>query len=250
MFRGIDHIVIACPDPGRAADDLEAELGITATGGGRHEGRGSHNRLVFLADGSYLELIGVTDADLAAGSPVGAATLRALALGGGLATLAIAVDDLESAVTLLAARGAILGPVTHGSRRRDDGGLVEWWTAVPDEPLGPTMPFLIEHAYTGVEWGPAALAQRAEFVHPIGSSVRLRGLAVATADPSAAADGLQAHVGIVVGPDGAELGPHRLRLASPGSEVVRATLSLHANGVSPRTATVGGLRIEVTSGTG
>ncbi len=43
MFRGIDHLVIACPDPGRAADDLEAEIGITATGGGRHEGRGSHS---------------------------------------------------------------------------------------------------------------------------------------------------------------------------------------------------------------
>ncbi len=250
MFRGIDHLVIACPDPGRAADDLEAEIGITATGGGRHEGRGSHNRLVFLADGSYLELIGITDEDLAAGSPVGAAALRALKVGGGLATFAIAVDDLEPAVAALTARGASLGPVTHGSRRRDDGEMVKWWTAVPDEPLGPTMPFLIEHAYTGIEWGPEALAQRAEFIHPIGSSVRLRSLAVATADPVDAAAALQTHVGVTVGPNGAEIGPHRLRLASPESGMDHATLSLRADGASPRTATVGGLRIELTSGTG
>ena len=249
MFRGIDHLVIACVDPDAAAAELRSTLGLVATGGGLHEGLGTHNRLVFLADESYLELIGVTDAGLASRSPVGAATLRALATGGGLATFALAVDDLESAVASLTAEGASMGPATHGSRRRDDGELVEWWTAAPDEALGPSIPFLIEHAYTGIEWGPEALAARATFVHPIGSPVHLVSLEVETDDVAAATARL-ARVGVDAGTAGAELGPHRLYLGPVGPGPGHARVTLRADGVSPRAATLGGLRFEITSGTG
>ena len=60
MLLGIDHLVIAVPDPDAAAADLEAALGLAATGGGRHERAGTFNRLIFLGD-AYLELIGVWD---------------------------------------------------------------------------------------------------------------------------------------------------------------------------------------------
>ena len=78
MIRGIDHLVIACADPDVAAAEFESSLGLVATGGGRHEGLGTFNRIVWLADGSYIELIGIDDADAAREQPVGAATLRAL----------------------------------------------------------------------------------------------------------------------------------------------------------------------------
>ena len=45
------------------------------------------------------------------------------------------------------------------------------------------VPFLIRHANTGAEWGPAALAERQAHVHPIGSSVVLARLDIATSDP-------------------------------------------------------------------
>ena len=158
MIRGIDHLVIACADPDAAANELESTVGLTATGGGRHAGRGSWNRIVWLADGSYLELIGIADADLASRSPVGAAAVRALeANGGGLATYALTEDDVEIAAAALGAIGAF-GPVAHGSRTRHDGEVVEWWTAFPLGDLGPdATPFLIQHAYTGAEWGADAL---------------------------------------------------------------------------------------------
>ena len=70
MIRGIDHLVIACPDPDEAAATLESELGLAVTGGGRHPGAGSWNRIAWLADGSYLELIGIDDPELASRSPV------------------------------------------------------------------------------------------------------------------------------------------------------------------------------------
>ncbi|MDQ2674094.1 MAG: VOC family protein, partial [Chloroflexota bacterium] len=86
MIRGIDHLVIACTDPDAAAGELESQVGLVAGGGGRHAGRGSWNRIVWLADGSYLELIGIDDPELARQSPVGSAAVRALEEhGGGLA---------------------------------------------------------------------------------------------------------------------------------------------------------------------
>jgi hypothetical protein len=39
MFLGIDHLVIAVADPDDAAAQLEADLGLEATGGGRHAPR-------------------------------------------------------------------------------------------------------------------------------------------------------------------------------------------------------------------
>ena len=61
----------------------------------------------------------------------------------------------------LRASGAAFGQPEHGSRTRDDGELVEWWTSQPDVPLAPDgVPFLIRHANVGAEWGPEALAER------------------------------------------------------------------------------------------
>src|SRR5918994_2922310 len=154
MIRGIDHLVIACADPNAAADELESALGIACTGGGRHPGAGTWNRIAWLADGSYLELIGVDDREKALAQPVGAAAVRVLdAAGGGLATYALLVDHLELTVSALQGAGSSFGPAVHGSRVRDDGETVEWWVAFPEGSLAPSAPpFLIQHAYVGAEW--------------------------------------------------------------------------------------------------
>src|SRR4051794_14420685 len=56
MLIGIDHVVLATENPDDAAATLEQTLGVSATGGGRHDASGTMNRLVWLGD-SYLELI-------------------------------------------------------------------------------------------------------------------------------------------------------------------------------------------------
>ena len=185
MPSAIDHLVIAVADPDAAAQQLEAELGLAATGGGEHPGVGTYNRLVFLGD-AYLELIGVADEVAATRWAVGAAALRALTGGGGFATFALVDDELEATAARLRGSGSAIGPVTPGSRTRPDGEKVEWWTATFAE-LGPDRPpFLIRHAYTGAEWGDEALERRRAFVHPIGTPVALAGLGLATADPASA----------------------------------------------------------------
>ena len=72
MVTGIDHLVIASPDLDAAAHELEHRAGITCSGGGRHEEGGTVNRIAFLADGAYLELIAVEDREAAMQTPVGA----------------------------------------------------------------------------------------------------------------------------------------------------------------------------------
>src|SRR6266542_4335785 len=110
MVTGIDHLVIAVPDPEAAAKELERRVGLLATGGGRHDGMGTFNRIAFLADASYIELIGVEDRDAALRWPVGAAVVRTLdERGAGLACYALRVDTLEAMVAELGANGASIG---------------------------------------------------------------------------------------------------------------------------------------------
>ncbi|HEV8403861.1 MAG TPA: VOC family protein, partial [Candidatus Limnocylindrales bacterium] len=159
MYLGIDHLVIAVLDPDLAVAEWQRAIAPAPTGGGRHDALGTFNRVIWLGD-SYVEFIGVFDPTLAAGSWAGAPALRALETGGGLATWAIATDDLDGDLAGLHAGGSGLGGSRPGERRRDDGALVRWRLAAHDR-LGPDEPpFLIEHDDTAAEWTPSDRAAR------------------------------------------------------------------------------------------
>ena len=160
MLLGIDHLVIAVADPDAASAELEVKLGLAPGGGGRHDRLGTFNRLVWLGD-TYLELIGVFDRGAAASSWIGAPTLRALEAGGGLATWAIASNDLAADAAALRARGSTLAEPVAGERVRPDGRVVRWRLSAA-EPLDKDRPpFLIEHDPTAAEWSPADRVERA-----------------------------------------------------------------------------------------
>jgi len=248
MASGIDHVVIAVPDPDAAADELSEALGIAFTGGGRHERLGTFNRIAFLGD-AYLELLGVSDETEATGWPVGAAGVRELQGGGGFATYALLEDELEVRVAALQAAGSSIGPVVHGSRKRPDGDLVEWWSAAPAE-LGPDRPpFLIKHAYAGDEWGSAAMASRRAFQHPIGSPASLLRLEIATSDPPALAADYAAEVGVELWAVGdlavGTVGRHVIRLVPSREMEVAAAVTIGAGVEVPRTYQAFGVRFDV-----
>jgi Glyoxalase-like domain len=189
VLLGIDHLVIAVADPDAAAAELERRLNLVAGGGGRHDRLGTFNRLVWLGD-TYLELIGVFDATLAADSWVGAPTLRALDRGGGLATWAIATDDIDADVLALRTRGSELADPVDGERVRADGRSVRWRLSSssrldPDRP-----PFLIEHDTTAAEWSPAERAERA------GGPARLTGLELAVDDVNRTSQAFARSIGL------------------------------------------------------
>ena len=92
----IDHVIYATADLDAAAARIEAELGVDAVAGGRHEGLGTHNLIVPLGAG-YIELLAVCDPEEAAHSALGSALQARLAQSGeGLMAWAVAVDDLQA----------------------------------------------------------------------------------------------------------------------------------------------------------
>ena len=223
MYLGIDHLVLAVPDPDVAALGLEQALGLAATGSGRHPRLGTRNRLIFLGD-SYLELIGLEEPARAAGHPLGAAVCAALEAGvPGLVSLALAAPDLRGTVGRLRRAGSPIGEPVAGERARPDGRVVRWLAAFPPR-LGPAEPpFLIEHELAGPEWGDDARASRAAQVHPFGGRARLVGLELAVPDPAALAAAWDLAVGVAFvpgpGPDPldreARVGEQAIRLVPP-----------------------------------
>jgi hypothetical protein len=211
MLRAIDHLVIAVTDPDDAVDQLEARLGLAPGGGGRHDALGTFNRLVWLGD-TYLELIGVFDRDLAAGSWVGAPTLRSLDDGGGLATWAVATGTIADDVAALRGRGSDIAEPIPGERRRPDGTVVRWRLAAPAR-LGPDRPpVLIEHDPAAAEWTPEDRAARA-----LGPA-RLTVLELAVDDPNAAMQAFLRAVGLRFRPS---LSGGGARDADVGTQLVR-----------------------------
>jgi catechol 2,3-dioxygenase-like lactoylglutathione lyase family enzyme len=248
MLRGIDHIVIAVPDLDEAAAELTDGLGLAFTAGGSHPGAGSANRIAFLGE-PYLELIGVEDEEAASARPIGAAAIRALASGGGLATYALLDDELELTAAALRANGSRLAEPQHGSRLRPDGETVEWWTATlyrlgPDQP-----PFLIRHARSGAEWGATALQERRAFHHPIGSPVSLVRLDIATPDPPSLAADYQRTLGLDVWSVAdlavCTVGPHTIRLVPIREMPVPAVVVVGAAVDEPRSVDAFGMRFDV-----
>jgi hypothetical protein len=223
MLLGIDHLVIAVRDPDTAADDLTDVLGVAWIGGGRHEAMGTFNRVAFLGD-SYLELIGVFDPARVAENPqfaVGGATVAVLEAGReGLATYALATDDIVGDVNRLRASGSWIGNPVAGSRGRPDGDTVRWMTAFPS--LGPDRPpFLIEHELAGAEWGDEARAARAAFRHPVGGRVRLAGIEIGVHDPVAAVGRFDTEIGLAFDDTGeTRVGDQWIRLTAAGGAPV------------------------------
>jgi hypothetical protein len=91
----IDHVIYADPDLDAAVAALHRHLGVRASGGGKHPGRGTHNKLLALGPRTYLELIAPDPSQPAPATPrpYGVEGIAQ----GGLVGWAIAVEDIEAA---------------------------------------------------------------------------------------------------------------------------------------------------------
>jgi Glyoxalase-like domain len=129
----IDHVIYAAADLDAATARFEDELGLAAAGGGRHEGHGTHNRIVPLG-GGYLEVLAVADPQEAATSAFGSGLLKHLARGGeGWLAWVVAVQDVD----LVARR---LGTTITTLRRE---GLSARLTGVAQAMQEPLLPFFV-----------------------------------------------------------------------------------------------------------
>jgi len=136
MTLHFDHAVIAVPDLEIAIRDYQA-LGFTVIKGGVHANRATHNALIVFGNATYLELLAPTGEAPTQGQQ----NFSRLSWREGLTGFALRSDDLEAEAVRLRGEGLMIGEVTPGGRRRPDGKVLEWKTALLDDSFAP---FLIQ----------------------------------------------------------------------------------------------------------
>ncbi|HKV42970.1 MAG TPA: VOC family protein [Blastocatellia bacterium] len=123
MLTGIDHIVIVVPDLDLATKNYQ-QLGFTVVAGGRHSSA-THNALIGLADGSYLELIAFYEP-----SPEHR-WWRSFERGGGLTDVCLRTDNLRAATIAFRRAGIDMSDPEPMGRTRPDGFELRWVLSVP-----------------------------------------------------------------------------------------------------------------------
>jgi glyoxalase-like protein len=104
----LDHLVVAARNLEEGAAWVESRLGVATSPGGRHDLMGTHNRLLALGDGRYLEVIAVDPEAPAPGRPrwyeLDASRMQVrLARSPALIHWAVRTDDIEGAIAATAA---------------------------------------------------------------------------------------------------------------------------------------------------
>src|SRR4051794_20618959 len=159
----IDHVILAAADLDAAVARLEADHGLVAAGGGRHQGLGTENRIVPLG-GGYLELVGIADAREAQTAPFGRGVARRLATAGdGLMGWAVAVPDVAAVARRL---GTEVSTISRA-------GLSARLTGVAEAMAEPFLPFFISRDRGIPDPGEGGEAGGIEWIEVSGDPARL-----------------------------------------------------------------------------
>ena len=156
----IDHAIWATSDLDAAAARFEREHGLIAAGGGRHEGMGTHNRIVPLG-GGYLELLAIADADEAAASPLGRFVDAAIE---GWMGWAVVVDDVDAVAERLGTDMTVIARA----------GFTARLTGVVEALAEPTLPFFLARDEGTPDPGEGGTAGGLAWIEVAGDAERLR----------------------------------------------------------------------------
>ncbi len=136
----LDHIILGCNDLDRGIDLVKENTGVRATLGGVHPGRGTRNALLSLGERRYLEIIAP---DSAQGPVVHFPQILGMAEPR-LIGWAVHPPDIAATAKLLREHQiAFTGP-DDGSRKRPDGGVLNWKTINLADDRHGLLPFFIE----------------------------------------------------------------------------------------------------------
>lgn len=134
----LDHLAVAAPTLEQARAHVEATLGVSMQPGGQHARFGTHNALLGMEDGLYLEAIAV-DPDAAAPAAARWFDLDRLTGAARLGTWICRCDDLEAALAL--------APEAAGAPVDLARGDLRWRMAVAADgrmPFGGAFPALMQ----------------------------------------------------------------------------------------------------------
>ncbi len=143
----LDHFAYCVLDLDAACDELAERLGVRPGPGGQHRGLGTHNALLALGEGAYMEVI--------APDPLQPTPARPRPFGMDsltnprLVTWAAKAPDIESKVERARTAGYDPGDVIQLGRDLPDGGRLEWRLTFPEQlPGDGLVPFLIDWGST------------------------------------------------------------------------------------------------------
>lgn len=166
----LDHLAVAAPTLTEAVDAIENALGVTMQPGGQHPLFGTHNRLLGLEGGLYLEAIAI---DPTAPDPGRSRWFDLDAFRGParLSNWICRTDDLNAALDGL--------PASVGDPVQLSRGDLRWRMAVPDDgrlPFDNLFPALIQwqgHLHPGSILAPSGCTLRRLVVaHPEADKLR------------------------------------------------------------------------------
>ncbi len=143
----VDHLVYSAADLSAGMDRIESLLGVRPVVGGQHPQWGTHNALLSLGSGTYLEVI-APDPSLAV--PQRGVLLQTTAQRQPwLATWALGVSGIDRLAIRAIRADTGIGPVEQGQRQTPSGGWLKWkLTDLYALPMGGAIPFLIEWGQT------------------------------------------------------------------------------------------------------
>ena len=174
----LDHLVYATSDLKATCRDLEIRLGVRASTGGQHPGRGTHNALISIGPMAYLEIIG-PDPLQPEVRPVWFDIDQLITPK--LITWAVRVDRLETFVKEISPNVRV-GALRSGARKTPEGTTLSWQLTEPQLVQGVGLvPFLIEwnsplHPADSAITGPPLIELRIEHPEPELIRAQLHGL--------------------------------------------------------------------------
>ena len=174
LISRVDHLVYSTPDLNRGVEEIEKLIGVRATLGGQHHGRGTRNALVALGPTAYLEIF-APDPDQPPPKeprPFGLDGLKESRL----VAWFVNGRDLKAIREAAVRKGVPLGEVKSGRRARPDGVKLSWQFTDPWAPVvNGIVPLFIDwgespHPATSAAKGAWLVSLRAE--HPDAGGVR------------------------------------------------------------------------------
>jgi hypothetical protein len=117
----IDHVILGIDDLDRGVQAFEAATGVKPVYGGKHPG-GTHNALVSLGEGIYLEILAVQEGVTVEGNYAGLKALKTLTPIG----WAVSSKDSTQLRNSLSAAGIAVSEPEAGSRITPSGSSLSW----------------------------------------------------------------------------------------------------------------------------
>lgn len=143
LGRQIDHIVLAVPDLEQSTKEFKEKYNIDLVYGGKHESFGTHNALLNLGKGSYLEVLAPDLDNTTFDGPrwMGADLSQRPVV----CRWALKSHDLVKDQEALRKINSEYGNIIEGSRQKLDGSTLRWQMIRPlPTPLVDIAPFMVD----------------------------------------------------------------------------------------------------------